>query len=179
MALAVGVIRLARRHTLIHELSGIETLARVDVLCVDKTGTITENEMRAEPPELLPGAGFPAEEMARLVGMYVLRIGDDNPTAQALGKAFPADTLPREWAEARTTPFSSERKWSAVRLDDTLAYVLGAPDLLLRFLPEEKARPAENRVKALSSAGKRVVLLAATPGRWRGIPYPAPWNRWR
>lgn len=105
VALAVGVIRLARRHTLIHELSGIETLARVDVLCVDKTGTITENEMRAEPPELLPGAGFPAEEMARLVGMYVLRIGDDNPTAQALGKAFPADTLPREWAEAGRSPF--------------------------------------------------------------------------
>ena len=168
VALAVGVIRLARRHTLIHELSGIETLARVDVLCVDKTGTITENEMRAEPPELLPGAGFPAEEMARLVGMYVLRIGDDNPTAQALGKAFPADTLPREWAEARTIPFSSERKWSAVRLDDTLAYVLGAPDLLLRFLPEEKARPAENRVKALSRAGKRVVLLARHAGPMEG-----------
>lgn len=68
----------------------------------------------------------------------------------------------------RTIPFSSERKWSAVRLDDTLAYVLGAPDLLLRFLPEEKARPAENRVKALSSAGKRVVLLARHAGPMEG-----------
>lgn len=49
--------------------------------------------------------GLPGGEMARLVGMYVLRIGDDNPTAQALGKAFPADTLPREWAEAGRSPF--------------------------------------------------------------------------
>lgn len=175
----MGVIRLARRHTLIHELSGIETLARVDVLCVDKTGTITENEMRAELPELLPGAGCPAGEMARLVGMYVLRIGDDNPTAQALGKAFPADTLPREWAEARTIPFSSERKWSAVRLDDTLAYVLGAPDLLLRFLPEE--RPAgresgEGPVQCRKTRG-----AAGPPRRADGGGYLIrhPWNRWR
>lgn len=164
VALAVGVIRLARRHTLIHELSGIETLARVDVLCVDKTGTITENEMKAETPEVLPGAGCSGEEIASLLGAYYRKIEDDNPTARALREAFPLDGLPKEWEAARTVPFSSERKWSAVRLSDSLAYVLGAPDLLLRALQEPQARPVLERVEALSAGGGRVVLLARHDG---------------
>lgn len=131
---------------------------------MDKTGTITENEMKAEAPEVLPGAGCSGEEIASLLGAYYRKIEDDNPTARALREAFPLDGLPKEWEAARTVPFSSERKWSAVRLSDSLAYVLGAPDLLLRALPEPQARPVLERVEALSAGGGRVVLLARHDG---------------
>ncbi|HEY5505951.1 MAG TPA: HAD-IC family P-type ATPase [Coriobacteriia bacterium] len=152
IAFAVSVIKLARRRALIEELPAVEILARVDVVCLDKTGTLTEPDLEVVAFETLDGA----EEAPARSALAVLAAAEPaesrNATASALVAAFPA--FPGAAAATSTVPFSSSRKWSAVTLADGSAWYLGAPDQLL---PE--GNPARARANELQQGGARVVLL--------------------
>ncbi len=157
IAMAVGVIKLARRQTLVQELAGIETLARADVLCLDKTGTITTGEMEVS---LIEGVDASGEEtkhaLARLLGAF----DEKSPTLDALRKAVePGNEVPKA-----VVPFSSERKKSAASFRDGTALILGAPEYVLDRIPDS----LQERISALTAEGKRVIILA----EGRGIVTP-------
>jgi len=150
IAFAVSVIKLARRRALIEELPAVEVLARVDVVCLDKTGTLTEPDLEVVAFETLDGADEAPARAALAVLASAEPADSRNATATALVAAFP-DTGARA---ASTVPFSSSRKWSAVTLADGVAWYLGAPDQLL---PD--GNPARARSDELQRDGARVVLL--------------------
>ncbi|BDT86284.1 cation-translocating P-type ATPase [Nocardia cyriacigeorgica] len=152
IAFAVGVVRLGRRKCLVQELPAIEGLARVDVVCADKTGTLTENGMRLADIKLLDG-GDDAEIRRALAAMA----GDDprpNASVQAIAEALPERP---GWDYTAVAPFSSAKKWSGFSYGEHGNWLLGAPDVLLD--PEsEDARTAEE----LGSSGLRILLLATS-----------------
>ena len=123
-ALAVGVIRLGRRQMLVSEMYGIETLARVDTLCLDKTGTLTTGDMSVDG--LLP-VDADAAEMSRAISRFVAAFDDDSSTLRALRAAYP----PQKREDAVLLPFSSKRKKSAASFSDGLTLILGAPSFTL------------------------------------------------
>ncbi len=155
VALAVGVLALAKRRTLARELSCIESLARVDVLCLDKTGTLTTGEM--ELSGLLPTGACTAQEL-RALGAAFVRAGDaeeDNATAAALRTAL-ADVQPGFRFDGDAVPFSSARKFSARKGADGLWYVMGAPDIVLG-----QGHPLLERLEEPLGRGLRALVLAA------------------
>lgn len=126
VALVVSVLRLATRKVLVHDMKCIEALARVDVLCVDKTGTITENEMQVS--SLVPLEGFdPAQGVGlkTLVGNLVAAMPEGNQTMQALHRYF---KLPAQTNAEQVFPFSSTYKYCGAVFSGE-AYVLGAPGI--------------------------------------------------
>ena len=125
IAFAVGVVRLARRKVLVQELPAVEVLARVDVLCIDKTGTLTEGRLLVDHVEVLGEDGTHEEALAALAA------ADPHPNATllAIGESF--DKAPEGWSAGRTVPFSSARKWSGADFGAKGSWVLGAPDVLL------------------------------------------------
>ncbi|MCU1515758.1 MAG: ATPase, P-type (transporting), superfamily, subfamily, partial [Pseudarthrobacter sp.] len=161
VAFAVGAVRLARQKVLIQELAAVEGLARVDVLCLDKTGTLTVgrivfdavHDSGAEPP-----AGW-----KQVLGWF----GADpnaNATARCLAGGFPADAALRPLS---SVPFSSARKWSAVSFPAGTpmagTWLLGAPEIVL--IPgTPSADIARNSAAVLASTGLRTLVLAHTPG---------------
>ena len=148
--LAVSVIRLSRYRVMVQELHCIETLARVDVLCLDKTGTITQGDM--ELGEVLPLGDAGSGEIAAALNAFCAALGQDGPTVQAIARRYAAGT---DWACERIVPFSSERKWSGAAFRGQGALVLGAPEMLLNPVP-----PAlRARIEALAREN-RVLLLA-------------------
>ncbi len=152
VAFAVGVVRLARRKVLVQELPAVEVLARVDVLCIDKTGTLTEGRLAVEEVDVL-APDTPHED-----ALSALAASDPYPNATLLaireGYPRPSD----EWHATATVPFSSARKWSGSEFAGHGTWVLGAPDVLLDGAPE--GDPARRRCLSLAEAGRRVVLLA-------------------
>ena len=159
VALVVSVIRLASQKVLVHDMKCIESLARVDVLCVDKTGTITENEMQVS--SVIPMEGFDPTQGVGLkaqISTLIAAMPEGNLTMQALKRYF--KTPLKKNAEA-VFPFSSTYKYcAAVFLDN--AYVLGAPEFVLRG-DYEKYRPL---MESYSADGFRTVLF----GRYEGTP---------
>lgn len=151
IAFAVGVVRLGRRDVLVQELPAIEGLARVDVLCVDKTGTLTEPGMVLDDVVLLDGGGT-VEAALGALGAIEER---PNPTLAAVVAACPAPG----WTATASVPFSSARKWSGARFGQHGGWVLGAPDVLL-----DPADPAHSQSQALAGQGLRVLLLARSAG---------------
>lgn len=150
-ALAVSMIHLVRKRALVHEMSCIENLARVDVLCLDKTGTLTQGEL--EVLELLP-VNCTMEDLAARLGRFVDASSSGNATAAALKNRFGGQS--EHWAPVREVYFSSQRKWSALSLPGGTDYLLGAPEVLLGAdwpLFEPDLRDAIR-------AGRRVLLLA-------------------
>lgn len=150
IAFAVGVVRLGKRNCLVQELPAIEGLARVDVVCADKTGTLTENGMRLSQVE--PLGDFDADEVKRALAALA---GDDprpNASIQAIGEALP-DTP--GWTQTAVAPFSSAKKWSGISYGDHGDWLLGAPDVLLDPASADAAHAEE-----LGSSGLRVLLLA-------------------
>ena len=154
VALAVGVMRLARKKTLVHELSCIETLARVDTLCVDKTGTITEPEMKVTGVVSL-NSSFSEYDLDGMIGDFVGSIDPDNDTMRALHDYFARDNSRHASA---VIPFSSRYKYSAVSFSDGTSFVIGAPEFILgpRF------GEFKSRITKLASDGSRVLLFART-----------------
>jgi cation-transporting ATPase E len=166
VAFAVGVIRLGRRRCLVQELPAIEVLARVDVLCLDKTGTLTEPGMELDQViELLPGV--PAREvLTSLAGaqerpnatLQAIATGLAGPPAE--GAPVPADAQRGEapWRPVHLVPFSSARKWSGAVFADagpaSGGWVLGAPDVLL-----PPSDPAREQAGAKAADGLRVLVL--------------------
>ena len=122
----VSVIRLSRRKTLAQDLYCVETLARVDVLCLDKTGTITEGSMEVNGVE--PREGLSEEEFKAVLKDTVAATGDENATALALKNYL--DGVPSSRTAENVVPFSSARKWSGARFDG-VSYALGAVEFTL------------------------------------------------
>ena len=148
IAFAVGVVRLGRRHCLVQELPAIEGLARVDVVCADKTGTLTENGMRLA--QVLPFGAFEEARLRTVLG--ALGVADPRPNASL---AAVAEQCPDPgWTIAATAAFSSARKWSGASFDGQGDWVLGAPDVLL---PDTSAERVE--AERIGSGGLRVLLL--------------------
>lgn len=163
IAMAVAVVRLGRRRVLVQELAAVETLARVDVVCLDKTGTLTEGAMTLAAVEALGDA--PVGEALGALGA-----ADPSPNAsmQAVAGAFPA---PHGWRARRAVPFSSARKWSAASFGAQGDWVLGAPDVLLERADGDGPALAA-RVAVRAAGGQRVLLLARAPGGVDGEALP-------
>jgi cation-transporting P-type ATPase E len=148
VAFGVASVTLARRHVLVQQLPAVEGLARVDVVCLDKTGTLTDGQMafgeliqlnEQAPVEAALGALADAQ--------------DRNATLAAIGQAFPA---PAEWERQGAVPFSSARKWSAASFAGHGAWVLGAPEMVLTGTQRSSLAQAA----VLASTGQRVLVLA-------------------
>jgi cation-transporting P-type ATPase E len=156
---AVAAMRLAKRNTLVQQMSATESLASVDTICVDKTGTLTAGELRLAGVEYADGVDPKAGAAA--LGNFAASAGDRNQTLETIAAEFPgkAGTVRSE------VPFSSEWKWSGVSLDGGGAtYVLGAPDILAESgaltLPPGLAAKLEQE----TAAGRRVVAFGQTDG---------------
>ena len=151
IAFAVSATKLARRQALMEEISAVEVLARVDVVCLDKTGTLTEPELEVQHLEMLPGCDETAARAALGSIACMDPVEARNATARALAGAYGESG----WTCVSAVPFSSGRKWSAADFGEQGAWVLGAPDVLL--LAGDSARV---RADDLARAGARVVLIA-------------------
>ena len=157
LALVAGVIRLAQRKTLVHELECIETLARVDTLCVDKTGTVTENKMTVEDVCLLCEDRFTLDDVRLIMADYVYAMQADNDTMAALRRYFTGKV--HQHAKD-TLPFSSSKKYGGVSFHEDETYLLGAPDILLATQDEKY----EELIDGYSAQGCRVLLLGMYDG---------------
>lgn len=164
VALAVSTIRLAKQKVLLHDMKSIETLARVDVLCVDKTGTITENNMIVneciETEEYEDDSSLPPLEV--MIGDFANNMSSDNITMEALKKKYTQNS--GKPAVSRTS-FSSRVKYSSVTYEDG-AYVLGAPELVLR----EDYANYEDFIRDLAGKGYRVLVFGKYLGTIDGEP---------
>ena len=150
MTAAVAALRMTRRGALVQQLNGVESLASVDLLCLDKTGTLTRPDLRVET--LIPAVGVSAEDLRGAVSRLAAATPDRNRTMEALALAHPATAEPTRAIAA----FSSQRRWSAVELADGVL-VLAAPEALeLGGLASEAQR--------LAAEGRRVVAIGRCPG---------------
>lgn len=157
VTLAVGVIKLARGRAVVQELPGIEVLARVDVLCLDKTGTLTQGKLqvnRLEPVNPDSGGQLPDEMLLRqAVTAMVAAFPDRNSTTLALADAYGETS---DWRAVSQVPFSSARKWSGATFASRGSWLLGAPEILLREQYPAIIAQAQNHAQE----GIRVILLA-------------------
>ena len=154
IAFAVGVVRLGRRQCLVQELPAIEGLARVDVVCADKTGTLTENGMRLSETTPL-GAASP-EQVGEVLA--ALAADDTRPNASmiAIAEAYPQ--APR-WTSTAVAPFKSATKWSGASFGAHGNWVIGAPDVLL-----DPVSPVAEQAERIGARGLRVLLLGSSDG---------------
>ncbi len=150
---AVSIIRLSQHKTLVQELYCIETLARVDVLCLDKTGTITEGTM--EVTDVLPLHDTTNEELNIALGSLIHALEDDNPTFNAV-KTY-CDKYDKLTCN-HIVPFSSARKWSGASFDENGSYIFGATEFILK-----DSSPYQEIIKEHSEKGQRVLMLAHSP----------------
>jgi cation-transporting P-type ATPase E len=156
---AVAAVRLAKRDTLVQQMSATESLAAVDTICVDKTGTLTAGELRLAGVEYADGVDPDAG--AQALGRFAASAGDRNKTLETIAEKFPGQA----GRVSGEVPFSSEYKWSGVSLDggsDGATYVMGAPDILTETgalsLPSRLAAKLEEE----TAAGRRVVAFGQT-----------------
>lgn len=157
VALAVSVLRLAQKKTLVHEMSCIETLARVDVLCVDKTGTITEPGMQVAGLVPLDEEAFPALAVETVLGAIYAASQAENDTGRAMAERFQGGT---HWVADKIIPFTSATKWSALSFGAQGHYAIGAPEFIMG--PGYEA--LRESVELYSAQGERVLLLAKCSG---------------
>jgi P-type E1-E2 ATPase len=170
---AVAAVRLAKRHTLVQQMSASESLAAVDTICVDKTGTLTAGELRLIGVEF--AAGIEAAAAQAALATFAASAGDRNRTLETIAERFPGEAE-RVGAEV---PFSSEWKWSGAVLSGGSTYVMGAPDVLAEAgalsLPPELTRKLEQE----TAAGRRVVAFGESAEALPGDPAAAPPPRLR
>lgn len=159
VALAVSMVRLARKKTLAQDMNCIETLARVDVLCVDKTGTITQQEMTVREVIPLDEEKYPAERVEEAASALCRALGADNDTGRAMAARFAS---PVTWPAAATVPFTSANKYSAALFPGHGAFVTGAPEFVMGARYED----LRETVEPYSAKGYRVLLLA----EYEGVP---------
>lgn len=150
---AVSVIRLSRRKALVQELYSVETLAHVDTLCLDKTGTITEGTMQADA--VVPLCEISQEQAGKTLAALVNALDDNTPTMNAIKEIIPAAP---GWECVKKVAFSSARKWSGASFKGNGSFILGAGEFILKDRFEE-IRP---QVEKYSGRGQRVLLLASS-----------------
>lgn len=156
LAFVVAAVGLVRRSTLVQELPAVEVLARVDTVCLDKTGTLTYGDIRYERLELFR-TDDEGEARAAL-GVFAHTSDATNATAAALVEEFPATS----WVQGGGVPFSSARKWSAVETNGHGTWLLGAPEMVLHRPMTAHQVEARTRADAVAAEGSRVLLLADT-----------------
>ncbi len=163
VALAVSAVRLAQKKVLLHDMKCIETLARVDVLCVDKTGTITENTMKVQDViETDKYDGEKMEPLRTLIGDFAAAMTKDNITMAAIKEYFTTSSGKEVISK---TGFSSATKYSSVTFKDG-AYVLGAPEFVLK----EKYGNYAKEITEHASTGARVLVFGTYGGKIDGKP---------
>ncbi|HVX33094.1 MAG TPA: HAD-IC family P-type ATPase [Solirubrobacterales bacterium] len=169
---AVAAVRLARRDTLIQQMSATESLAAVDTICVDKTGTLTEGELRLRAVEFAddvdPAVG------AAVLGRFAASAGDRNKTLETIAERYPGDA----GTVSAEVPFSSEYKWSGVSLEGSGAgagtFVLGAPDVLEEAGALELPPGLAGKLRAETEAGRRVVAFGRSAEPLPSDPSTSP-----
>ncbi len=162
VALAMSAMRLAKHKVLFHDMKSIETLARVDVLCVDKTGTITENTMRVKKLVRAKAASsMTTDELSLLIGDFARAMSNDNITMEAIKSRF-KDVSGTRIAK-KVSPFSSALKYSGVTFNDG-SYVLGAPEYILR----DRLADYAGGIDKYTARGYRVLAFAAYDGELDG-----------
>ena len=175
---ATASLSLARRNVLVQELPAVEVLARVDTLCLDKTGTITTGRIRLGEVQGPDGDQAPSEVLSALA--LLSTVGEANATADAIREGLsdlrglgeqglkdarePGNT--GSSADVESVPFSSRRKWSAVRDRSGTTWVLGAPEIVLAGHSESVL----DRARQIAAQGVRVVALARSGSPWRSAP---------
>ncbi|HEM5992941.1 TPA: cation-translocating P-type ATPase [Streptococcus suis] len=148
-SLLTAVIKLGMKNVLVQEMYSVETLARVDVLCLDKTGTITQGKMTVE--NLLPLTDhYSLDTIQQILATYIQTSEDTNSTAQAIRKEY--GDLEHHYKASHTIPFSSDRKWGAMTIENIGHIFLGAPEMLLTQNPPS--------VSEAQARGSRVLILA-------------------
>ena len=155
VAMAVSALKLTRQRVLVQDMNCIETLARVDVLCVDKTGTITEPHMEVE--NIVPLTKDPPERLEMILSALYGGEDAENDTARALGELFNAEC---DWECIRRVPFTSATKWSGAVFADQGAFLAGAPEFVMGSRYEE----IEEEVEPWQNTGYRVLLVAEYEG---------------
>ncbi len=149
VSLAVGVVRLGKKRALVQELFGIEALARVDVLCMDKTGTLTQGVMKVDKLLPLQGSVISAAD-ERAMAAFCHAFHEESPVLMALRQRFTCEAMESAIA---VVPFSSERAWSAACFENTGAFYLGAPERMLSVIPQS--------IKRVQREGAQVLIFAA------------------
>ncbi|AUA19468.1 cation-translocating P-type ATPase [Streptococcus suis] len=148
-SLLTAVIKLGMKNVLVQEMYSVETLARVDVLCLDKTGTITQGKMTVE--NLLPLTNhYSLDTIQQILATYIQTSEDTNSTAQAIRKEY--GDLKHHYKASHIIPFSSDRKWGAMTIENIGHIFLGAPEMLLTQNPPS--------VSEAQARGSRVLILA-------------------
>lgn len=163
VALAVSSIRLAQKKVLLHDMKCIETLARVNVLCVDKTGTITENTMEVQ--DVIPTKEYEEGKLrplSELLGDFTAAQSSDNITMEAMKRYFKIASGKKAVAK---TGFSSASKYSSVTFEEA-SYVLGAPEFVLK----EQYENYEEAISAHASKGARVLVFGTAKEEPDGKP---------
>jgi cation-transporting ATPase E len=154
----MAAVRLAGTGVLVQRMNAVESISHVDVLCVDKTGTITTNRLALEALEPL---GLEREDFSRWLGQFAASAAYANRTLDGIRQAFPSEAQP----VAQEIPFESSRKWSALLFADAGVsdlYVLGAPEVLAGHCSQQGA--LDQSAAAWARRGLRVLLLARRAG---------------
>ena len=154
ISLITGIMKLSRKRILVQDLYCLETLAHVDMLCLDKTGTITEGKMSVSSFSLIDEEAMPIP-FSQAIGCFVHYMDDNNATFIALKEYFVSDS---SYPLVNKIPFSSERKWSSITLAGIGSIILGAPEKL--FSDISRALPAE--VIDAQKSGERIICMAYT-----------------
>lgn len=189
LTMMVAAVAMVRRKVLVQELSAVEGLARVDVVCLDKTGTLTDGQIRLEGIERLdgtsggnpalpagrslaaePGPGPSTRASAMPDATAAMAAIAALPDANATMRAVQAGTQPPEgWDPTHTVPFSSARKWSAASFDGRGTWVVGAPEIVTAGHQDDRLT---RRIDELAGTGSRVLLLAYSeqPATFETLP---------
>lgn len=144
VSLATGVIRLARMKILVQNIYSLETLAHVDVLCLDKTGTITDGNMKVKT--VIPMKEMLNREINTMIQSYLASSDDNNATFEALKKAFSSKLI---YEPIKKIPFSSKRKWGSVSFKDMGTIFIGAPEQMFTVLPKQIEQELEKGYRAV------------------------------
>ncbi len=163
IALSVGMIRLAKYNTLVQDMYSLEMLARVNVLCLDKTGTITDGRMKVSDCILLNNTT--EYSVDDILGSILASLDDNNQTSIALYERFGHS---HALQATQKLPFSSQRKLSAVTFGSVGTFVMGAPEFVLRPMPSR----IDKIVKQYAQMGLRVMVLAHSPAAISGDKVP-------
>ena len=154
VAIAASCLKLSRKRVLVQDMNCIETLAHVDVLCVDKTGTITEPTMEVTDVYPLNSERFSYDDIEKILAAFYHGEEPDNETARAMGQQFAGETT---WHAVKRMAFSSSTKWSGADFGENGRYVVGAPE----FIMGDRYDSIRSEAEPWSERGCRVLLLAA------------------
>lgn len=148
VSLTLGALKMSQQHALVHRMNAIESMGEITIICADKTGTLTENDLLLK--EIIP-LNSDEDEVKQKLYVFTETISWMNKTMLAIKNG-----LPKKEVEVKKTyevPFTSDRKWSAVSLTDNITYILGAPDILTH------EKTVLQKAHEISSQGKRVLLF--------------------